>query len=438
MRILKPRGGVHPKEVKELTENKNIEIMPDVKIYKVSLHQHIGVPACPVVSIGDYARVGQIIGESTAILSVDVHAPVSGYIKDIREEDGETFVIIENDFKNKWIDMIPFDDIGFLKEGNIFNFTMFIRSMGICGLGGAMFPTHMKFHTSEYEKIHTIIINGVECEPYLNADNRIMIEKTPELIEVLKALIDFMPIKKIIIAIEDNKSKAINKIKEFTSENSKIEVAVLKTIYPQGGEKQIIKSIMNIEIPQNKIPMEYGLVVINVGTLYALYEGIYKGKPLIERVVTVSGHGIKEPKNLMIKIGTPMKDILNYVGIDRENTYKLILGGPMMGKMIETEEITLKKGTSGILALLEDECNEYEIKPCINCGACVDVCPMGLMPLRYVELSAKKDYNRMEKRYSLSSCIKCGSCEYICPSKRPLIKSIFWGFKKLKEGKKGV
>lgn len=438
MRILKPRGGVHPVGMKELTEDKGIEVMPDVKEYRVSLHQHMGIPASPVVSQGDYVKTGQMIGNSTAMLSVSVHAPVSGYVKDVVEEEGETLVIIENDFKNEQAEMIPFDDIGLLNGKNILDFTFFMKNMGICGLGGAMFPTHMKFHASEYENIHTLIINGVECEPYLNSDNRIMIEKAPELIGILKTLKEITGIKRVLFAIEDNKVEAINKIKEFILETPSIEVAVLKTIYPQGGEKQIIRSLMDIEIPQNKIPMEYGVIVMNVGTLYALYNGVYRGRPLIERVVTVSGHGIKESKNLMVKIGTPVREILDYVGIDRGNTYKLVLGGPMMGKTIDTEEKTLKKGTSGILALLKAECNDCERKPCINCGACIEVCPMGLMPIRYVELAARKDYVRMDKRYSLSSCIKCGSCEYICPSRRPILKSIFWGLEKLKEGKKGV
>jgi electron transport complex protein RnfC len=438
MKIFKPRGGVHPKEMKELTSDKNIEIMPEVKEYKVSLHQHIGVPALAIVSAGDYVKAGQEIGKCTAMLSVAIHSPVSGYVKDIIKENNETFIVVENDFKNNWIDLKPWYDIKLSSGKNALKFVTFIREMGICGLGGAMFPTHMKFQADEYEKVHTIIINGAECEPYLNSDNRIMIEKTSEIMIALKRLFDLMNISRVIIAVEDNKKEAIEKIKKNLDNTGKIEVAVLESVYPQGGEKQLIKSLMNIEVPIHKIPMEYGLIVINVGTLYALYEGMYRGKPLVERVVTVSGLGIKEPKNILAKIGTPIKDILDYAGIDRGNTYKLLLGGPMMGRTIAEEEEVLKKGTGGILALLKDECNEYETKACINCGACVDVCPMGLMPLRYVELVRKEDYSRMEKRYSLSSCIKCGCCEYACPTKRPIVKSIFLGLEKLKEGKKGV
>ncbi|ADO82324.1 electron transport complex subunit RsxC [Ilyobacter polytropus] len=438
MKILKPRGGVHPKEMKELTSDKNIEVMPDLKEYKVSLHQHIGVPAFPMVSVGDYVMAGQEIGKCTAMLSVAVHSPVSGYIKDIVKENNETFIIVENDFENNWVDLKPWYDTNLFVGKTSTKFVTFIREMGICGLGGAMFPTHMKFQADEYEKIHTVIINGAECEPYLNSDNRIMVEKTSEIMIILNRLFDFMNINKVIIAVEDNKKEAIEKIRKFLDDSGKIELAVLESVYPQGGEKQIIKSLMGIEVPVHKIPMEYGMAVINVGTLYALYEGMYRGKPLIERVVTVSGLGIKEPKNILAKIGTPIKDILDYAGIDRSKTYKVILGGPMMGRTIGDEKENLKKGTGGILALLKDECNEYETKACINCGACVDVCPMGLMPLRYVELARKGDYSRMEKRYSLSSCIKCGCCEYACPTKRPIIKSIFLGLKKLKEEKNGL
>lgn len=438
MKILKPRGGVHPKDMKELTSDKSIEVMPDLKEYKISLHQNIGVPASPIVSVGDYVKAGEEIGECTAMLSVAVHSPVSGYIKDIIKENNETFIVVENDFQNNWVDLKPWYDANLFTVKNSVKFVTFIREIGICGLGGAMFPTHMKFQADEYEKIHTIIINGAECEPYLNSDNRIMVEKTPEIMTVLKKLFEFMNINRVIIAVEDNKKEAIEKIRGNLDNSGKIELAVLKSVYPQGGEKQIIKSMMGIEVPVHEIPMEYGVVVINVGTLYALYEGMYRGKPLVERVVTVSGLGIKEPKNILVKIGTSIKDILDYAGIDRNNTYKLLLGGPMMGRSIAEEGETLKKGTGGILALLKDECNEYETKACINCGACVDVCPMGLMPLRYVELARKEDYNRMEKRYSLSSCIKCGCCEYVCPTKRPIVKSIFLGLKKLKEGNKGV
>ncbi len=438
MKVLKPRGGVHPKEMKSLTSNKSIEIMPDIKEYRVSLHQHIGVPACSVVSKGDYVRAGQEVGKCSAMLSVAVHSPVSGDVIDVREENGEIIVVIKNDFKNNWVDPVPLNNIHLLNEENFLEFITFVREMGICGLGGAMFPTHMKFHTAEYEKLHTIIINGAECEPYLNADNRIMVEKTPELIMILNILMEFLGIERVIIAIEDNKKEAIAKLKKFIGEDGRLKIAVLESVYPQGGEKQIIKSVTGIEAHPHKIPMEYGIIVINVGTLYALYEGLYRGKPLTERVVTVSGHGIKEPKNLIVKIGTPIKDILDYVGINRIDTYKLIIGGPMMGRSIADENETLKKGTGGILALLEKECNKYEVKACINCGACVDVCPMGLMPLRYVELARKENFLKMENRYNLSSCIKCGSCEYICPTKRPIIKSIFLGLKRLKEGKKGV
>ncbi|WP_319371054.1 electron transport complex subunit RsxC [uncultured Ilyobacter sp.] len=434
MKVLKPRGGVHPNEMKTLTLSKSIEKMPDVKEYHVSLHQHIGAPACSLVSKGDYVMSGQQIGQCCAMISVAVHSPVSGYVRDMVVEDGETFIVIENDFKNNKVDFIPLNTRGC----SILKFITFIREMGICGLGGAMFPTHMKLHTSEYEKLHTIIVNGAECEPYLNADNRIMLEKTAELISVLKLLMEFMGIEKIIFAIEDNKMEAIKEIQKMIEGNSRMEIAVLKSLYPQGGEKQIIRSVMGIEVKTHKIPMEYGIITLNVGTLYALYESLYMGKPLTERVVTVSGQGIKEPKNIMVKIGTPIKEILDYAGIDRDNTYKLVLGGPMMGIALGNEKKTIKKGTGGILALIKDECNEYETKACINCGACVDVCPMGLMPLRYVELERKKDHLEMERRYSLSSCIKCGSCEYICPTKRPLIKSIFWGMKKLREVKKGV
>lgn len=412
------RGGIHPIE-KEITSDKKIEQMPEVGTYRVTTLQHIGVPAVVVVKVGDRVKKYQKIARAEVKFSAFIHSPCSGKVTQIKKihikgREAEE-ITIENDFLGEEF-----------KRERLLSFTpeklqALVDDLGIVGLGGATFPTHIKLEG----KLKTIIINGAECEPYLNADNRVMIENTDEILEGIKILMTIFEMKEGIIGIEENKAQAIEKMEEGIKEYSGIRVQKLPTIYPQGGEKQLIKALLKKEI--KSFPREIEAITLNVGTILAIYRGVTYGTPIVERIVTVSGEGIREPKNLSVPIGTPIENILDYVGVKEETVDKIIACGPMMGHEIGKTDAT-SKGINGILALEKEKIPPK--LPCIRCGRCVDVCPMGLLPLEYDRLAKKGKFHQMEKDFSLSSCIKCGSCEYICPSQVPLMEAIFLGLEK--------
>lgn len=412
------RGGIHPGE-KEITSDKKIEKMPEIGTYRVTTLQHIGMPAVVMVKVGDQVKKYQKIGRAEVKFSAFIHSPCSGKVTQIKKihikgREAEE-ITIENDFLGEEF-----------KREKLQSFTPeklqeLVDDLGIVGLGGATFPTHIKLEG----KLKTIIINGVECEPYLNADNRVMIESTDEILEGIKILMTIFEMEEGIIGIEENKEKAIEKMEEAVKEYPRIRVQKLPTIYPQGGEKQLIKALLKKEI--KSFPREIETITLNVGTILAIYRGITYGTPIVERIVTVSGEGIRNPKNLSIPIGTPIENVLDYVRLKEDIVDKIIACGPMMGHEIGETDVTTK-GMNGILALGKE--NFPPKLPCIRCGRCVDVCPMGLLPLEYDRLAKKGKYHQMEKEFSLSSCIKCGSCEYICPSQVPLMEAIFLGLEK--------
>ncbi len=388
-----------------------------------------------MVEIGSEVKIGQKIGDSKAFLSSPVHSSVSGKVVAIEvmvfPVNGRVkTIIIENNEKEEWIELEKIKDYTKKTPEQLIEI---IRERGIVGQGGATFPTNIKLSPPKDKKIDTLLINGAECEPYLNADNRTLIENGKEFIEGLKITAYILGVEKSIIGIENNKKEAIEIIREIIK--NEIELAVLKTKYPQGGEKQLIKAVLNREVPARKLPSEVGVVVQNVGTIKAIYEGVVLGKPLIERVLTVSGEGVKEPKNLLVRVGTIFREVLENVGYDEEKTEKIVMGGPMMGLAQYTIDVPVIKGTSGILALTKKEISPYEPRSCISCGKCIDACPMNLMPIMFAKLARFNEWEAMDK-YNLLDCMECGSCAYVCPANRPLTEAIKLGKAKLRTIKK--
>lgn len=430
------RGGVHPPENKIQTENMAVEEVKAPKMLYVALLQHIGAPLDPIVAVGDRVLKGQKIADSQAFMSSPIHSPVSGTVKRIEDHVFPLMgriktVIIENDEQETWAELSKIE-----KWENVDRKTLLtmIREKGIVGIGGASFPTHIKLDPPADAKIDTLLLNGAECEPYLNSDNRLMIENPEKIVNGIKIIKKILGVNRAIVGIEENKPEAIASMRKAV-EGTGIEIAPLKTKYPQGGEKQLIKAVLDRQVPFGKLPSAVGVVVQNTGTAAAIYDGIVNGIPLIEKVVTVSGKGIINPKNVKIAIGTPFSYLLDYCGVNREVVDKLVMGGPMMGMAQFSEEAPVIKGTSGLLALTKEETNPYKTRACIGCGKCVEACPMGLEPLMFARLAAFEQWEQL-KEYSLMDCIECGSCAYICPANRPLTEAIKIGKSKLRAMKK--
>jgi electron transport complex protein RnfC len=294
------------------------------------------------------------------------------------------------------------------------------------GLGGATFPSHVKLDLKNDNKVDCLLINGVECEPYLTADHRLMLEKADEIIVGIQILMHALHIQEAVIGIENNKKDAIRVLKDAAAIDKRIKVAALRVKYPQGSEKQLIKAILKREVPIGGLPMDVGVIVHNVGTVFAIYQAVQHDRPLIERVVTVTGKKIENPSNFWVKIGTPINDLVEEVGGIPEGTRKVVNGGPMMGKALKNTDVPVTKGTSGILVISEEEASRQESKPCIRCSNCVFVCPMGLEPQLLMNLSEKGFYEKA-KAEDILTCIECGSCSYVCPSHRPLLDYIRFG-----------
>ncbi len=429
-----PKGGVHPPENK-ISADKPIEILPLPKQVAIPVSQHIGAPAKIIVNRKDKVKVGQIIASSGGFVSANIHSSVSGtiakidkvfdtsgYRKDVVIIDVEGDEWDDNILKsNDLIKQISYSKEEILKK---------ITEAGIVGLGGATFPTHVKLAVPGGKKADILIINGVECEPYLTSDHRLMMEKSSELMVGTQLLMKALGVDKAIIGIENNKPDAIEKLTTLSKGFQGIEIQALKVKYPQGGEKQLIKAIINREVPSGALPIDVGAVVHNVGTAFAVYEAVQKNKPLFERVVTVTGKFVKSPKNLLVRIGTPTMQLIDAAGGLPENTGKVISGGPMMGKALNSLDAPVAKGTSGILLLSKDEAFRAETKACIRCAKCVNVCPMGLEPFLLMTVGERKIWDRMENE-RVMDCIECGSCSFVCPSNRPLLDYIRLGKNKV-------
>lgn len=426
MGLLTFEGGVHPADKKELAAEKPIANAKSPKKAVIHLKQHIGAPCKPLVSIGQEVKKGELIGEPGGFVSAGVHSSVSGTVIAVSDFPSATgrdvpSVIIENNNKEEWTNLK--DNPDYLKL-SVEELKEKIKSAGIVGMGGAAFPTLVKLSPPKEKPIDTIILNGAECEPYLTADYRLMIEKPAEIVEGLKILMKVLGVDKGYIGIEDNKPLAVEKMREAVKDKPEIRTYSLPVKYPQGAEKMLIKAITGRKVPAGGLPMDVKVVVQNIGTAYAVYEAARYGKPLIERVVTVTGEGIANPGNLMVNIGTLTSDLIEQCGGLKENAKKVVSGGPMMGFALSSLDVPVTKGTSGILVMSDSEFIHAEgFSPCIRCSRCIDICPMGLMPSMLSVLSEKGFYEDT-KEYNIFDCFECGSCAFVCPSKRPIVQQI--------------
>ncbi len=417
--------GIHVKDMKELCDNSPIVKMPAPKKVYINMSQHIGAPAIPVVEVGDKVKKRQLIGKESGVISANVYSSVCGTVTAIEEIVSGSglkmkYVVIENDGGTE---EIFFDDIPNFEPKTIIER---IRLAGIVGLGGAGFPTAVKLSPSA--QLDTLIINGAECEPYLNCDYRLMIENTEDIYRGIKYAALALGIKKIIIGIEANKPQAIKAFQKYDD----LDVVVLKKQYPMGSEKHLIYCTTGRKVPCGKMPFDVGCCVQNIKTVIAIKHAIEDNKALSSTVLTVSGYGIKEPKNLRVQIGTPLEDIIEFCGGTTGENVKVIAGGPMMGKaMINTIDFT-KKTHSGFLFLTEKEVNVDQPTNCINCAKCAQNCPMRLMPMYIESFALSGDYANA-KKYGAMNCIECGSCAYNCPAKRSLVQSISMAKSKIKE-----
>lgn len=416
------RGGVHPPDSKEFTKDKAIEVMPAPERVVIPLHQNIGAPAEAVVEPGARVKKGQVIGMGKGFVSTPVHASISGEVKKVAEfphPSGRDMMAVEiaSDGEDAWIEeLAEVEDTDALTPDEI---REKILAAGIVGLGGATFPTHVKLAPPKEKKIEAVILNGAECEPYLTADHRLMLEEPEGIVAGLRILMKVLGVEKGYIGIEDNKPDAVAALKQAAS-GTPLEVISLHVKYPQGAEKQLIKAILDREVPSGGLPMDVGAVVQNVGTAFAVYEAVRFGKPLIERITTITGRGVKEPKNLKVRIGTPTSELIESAGGLTEDVSKIIMGGPMMGAGVYTTEVPVVKGTSGIVILKSDDIRDRESNPCIRCGRCARACPMMLEP-GAMGIFAERDMFEEAEDYFVMDCIECGCCSYTCPADRPLV-----------------
>lgn len=423
-------GGIHPDDAK-LSAGSPIKQLPIPKEVKVPLGQHIGAPAQPVVAVGDVVKVGQLLAQATGFVSANVHSPVSGKVKKIEEfpdangyakkciliaVDGDEWVdtIDRSPEVKREVSMAPADIIKRIQE------------MGIVGMGGATFPAHVKLSLPPGKKCEALIINGVECEPYLTSDHRLMLEHGEEVLVGVKILMSALGVSKAYIGIENNKPDAIDKLTKLAKEFDGIEVQPLKLRYPQGGEKQLIDALMGRQVPSGRLPIDVGAVVQNVGTAFAIYEAVQKNKPLVERVVCVTGKTLSQPGNFLVRVGTPVTSLIEAAGGMPDDCGKVIGGGPMMGRAYARLDVPVVKGTSGITLLSAADARRKPVQNCIRCAKCVGVCPMGLEPYLLLSLGkvSRLDELRAER---VMDCIECGSCVFACPSNRPLLDYIRLG-----------
>jgi len=418
--------GVHPQGFKEQTADLPTQRMPFVSRYVMPLNQHLGAPAIPLVKVGDRVQRGQLIAEPGAFVSTSLHSPVTGRVSAIanRRYPGGVFarsIEIETDpYATQRLAARPALDWRNLSADD---FVTQVQYAGIVGMGGAAFPSHVKYSIPEGQHIDRLLINGAECEPYLTNDHRLMVERPGALLRGIEILLHNLGARAATIGVELNKPDAIAALENHLEPDQPITVAPLHVKYPQGAEKMLIKAIYDQEVPAGELPRDLGIAVNNVGTVVAIADYFETGSPLIERIVTVSGPGIEKPSNLIVPLGTPVREVLRYCGGLKDDAIELVMGGPMMGMPIASLDVPILKGTSGLLAFTGSNTARPREYPCIRCGRCLEACPYFLNPSRLARLSKARLFEEMEN-YSVMDCVECGSCTYACPSRIPIVQLI--------------
>lgn len=427
-------GGVHPEENKLTADSKVIVAdIPQTAVFPLS--QHIGAPAKPVVSRGDKVKVGTLLAEAGGFVSAPIYSSVSGTVAKIDTVTDASgyrkpaiYVNVEGDEWEESIDCT--DTLETLAEHPELTPEVIIdriKHAGVTGMGGAGFPTFIKLTPPPTAKAECVILNGVECEPYITADYRLMMEHADEILVGLDLLMKAVGVERGYIGIEENKPEAIALLSEKTVDDPRVTVVPLKQKYPQGGEKQLVDAVIGRQVPAPPaIPVNVGAVVQNVGTAFAVYQAVMKHKPLFERYTTVTGKRIKHPGNFLVRMGTPFGQLIEACGGLPEGDNKVLAGGPMMGKAVVNLDVPVCKGTNSITVLTGEDAHRKAVQPCIRCGKCVDACPMGLEPYLLATLSSLKEYERLEQE-DVTSCISCGSCQFTCPSHRPILDNILQG-----------
>ena len=423
-------GGIHPPENK-LSAGKKITALDTPKQVVIPLGQHIGAPAQAVVKKGDLVKVGTLLAKAGGFVSANIHSSVSGKVNkidDVVDASGyrrpAIYIDVEGDEWEETIDR----SATLVKECALSSKEIIdkIAAAGIVGMGGATFPTQVKLMPPPGNKAEIVIINAVECEPYLTADHSLMLEKGEEILVGVSILMKAVNVSRAVIGIENNKPDAIAHLRKLAADYKGIEIMPLQMKYPQGGEKQLIDAVIRRQVKSGALPISEGALVQNVGTAYAVYEAVQKNKPLFERVVTVTGKALTSPSNFLVRIGTPIRCLIDAAGGMPENTGKIISGGPMMGKALASVDAPVCKGSSGVLLLTREESVRKPARDCIRCAKCVNVCPMGLNPTLLMTATEFQNWELAEKNH-ITDCIECGSCSYTCPANRPLLDRIRLG-----------
>jgi electron transport complex protein RnfC len=433
-----PRGGIHPSEYK-LTASEAIKYLPVPESVVIPVSQHLGAPAEIVVKRGDFVKTGQLIAKASGRISSNIHSSVSGIISktdNITDISGcrqtAVFITVEGD---EWLDTIDRSE-AIIRDIKLSSEEIRNRCFesGVVGMGGAAFPSHVKLTVPEGKKCDVLLINGVECEPYLTSDHRLMVERGEQVLTGVSILMKALDTNKAMIGIENNKSDAIAILERLSQSFEGITVHPLKVKYPQGAEKQLIKALINREVPSGHLPIDIGTVVQNVATAFAVYEAVQKNKPLFERVVTITGKPVGQPGNYMVRIGTPTSKLIEAAGGIPDDTGKIVNGGPMMGKAMNNFESPIMKGTSGIVFIPQTEAGRLPVKACIRCAKCVTACGNSLEPFLLMTLAEKGFFEKLEFE-RINDCMECGSCSFVCPARRPVLDYIRLGKSEVKKMK---